>query len=135
MLEFTNNFSFRTSKQKCFLKKENYQRNYNRASFVNKELRKAIYTRSRLRNRMCQDPISKNINAYKNQRDKCVSLRRQCAKQHLTKITKKGVATNKEFRNFIKPFLANKRLSKNNNIILKNKKEIITDEKKFADLF
>ena len=46
----------------------------NHASFVNKKLRKAIYTRSRLRNKMCENPISENINAYKKQRNKSVSL-------------------------------------------------------------
>ena len=50
----------------------------NHASFVDKELRKAIYTRSRLRNKMCHNP--ENINAYKKQRNKCVSLQRQCIK-------------------------------------------------------
>ena len=107
----------------------------NHASFVNKELRKAIYIRSRLRNKMCQNPISENIYAYKKQRNKCVSLRRQCIKQHLANITKKGITTNKEFWNFIKPFLTNKGFSKNNDITLKIKKEIITDEKNLADLF
>ena len=75
------------------------------------------------------------MNAYKKQRNKCVSLRRQCIKQHLAKITEKGITTNKEFWNFIKPFLTNKGFSKNNDITLKNKKEIITDVKKLADLF
>ena len=46
----------------------------NHASFVNKKLCKAIYTRSRLRNKMCENPISENINAYKKQRNKSVSL-------------------------------------------------------------
>ena len=80
----------------------------NHASFVNKDLRKAIYTKSRLRNKMCRSPISENINAYKKQRNKSVSLRRKCIKQHLAKITEKGITTSKEFWNFIKPFLTNK---------------------------
>ena len=84
---------------------------------------------------MCHNPIPENINAYKKQRNNRVSLRRQCIKQHLAKITEKGIATNKEFWNFIKPFLTNKGISKNNDINLKNKKEIITDEKNLADLF
>ena len=45
---------------------------------------------------MCQNRISENINAYNKQRNKCVSLRRQCIKQHLAKITEKGITTNKE---------------------------------------
>ena len=50
-------------------------------------------------------------------------------KKHLAKITQKGVATIYEFWNFSTPFLTNKGFSKNKEIILKNKKEIITDEK------
>ena len=115
------------------LKKQTIRGNH--ASFVNKDLRKAIYTRSRLRNKMCRNPMSENINAYKKQRNKCVSLRRKCIKQHLAKITEKGITTRKEFWNFIKPFLTNKGFSKNNNITLKNKKKIITDEKKLENLF
>ena len=115
------------------LKKQTIRGNH--ASFVNKDLRKAIYTRSRLRNKMCRNPMSENINAYKKQRNKCVSLRRKCIKQHLAKITEKGITTRKEFWNFIKPFLTNKGFSKNNNITLKNKTKIITDEKKLENLF
>ena len=55
--------------------------------------------------------------------------------KHLAKITEKGITTSKEFWNFIKPFLTNKGFSKNNDITLKNKKEIIADEKKLANLF
>ena len=61
---------------------------------------------------MCLNPISENINAYKKQRSKCVSLPRQCKKQHLAKITQKGITKNKEFWNFIKPFLTNNGFSK-----------------------
>ena len=61
----------------------------NHDSSANKELLKAIYTRSTLRNKMCQNSFSENINAYKKQRNKCLSLRRQCIKQHLAKITEK----------------------------------------------
>ena len=84
---------------------------------------------------MCQNPISEYINACKKQRNKCVNLQRQCIKQNHARFTEKGMTTNEEFWNFIKPFLTNKVFSKNNDITLKNKKEIIIDEKKLADLF
>ena len=45
-------------------------------------------------------------------------------------ITEKHVTANKEFWNFTKPFLTNNRFSKNNDITLKHKKEIITVKKK-----
>ena len=48
----------------------------NDAPFMNKELRKAIYTKSRLRNRYFKNPTKKNETSYKKQRNKCVSLRR-----------------------------------------------------------
>ena len=89
MLRFINKFIFRSNaplKQKIITG--------NRDSFVNKELPKTIYTRSRLRNKMCQNSISENISAYKKQRNKCVSLQRQCIKQHLAKITEKDITIN-----------------------------------------
>ena len=134
MLRFINKFISKVANKHAPLRKKTIRGNH--AYFVNKELHKAIFTRSRLRNKMCQNPISENINTYKKQRNKCVSLRRQYIKQHLAKITEKCVTTNKEFWNFIKPFVTNKGFSnKNNDIILKNKKKIINDEKKLANLF
>ena len=56
-------------------------------------------------------------------------------KIHLDQITEKGVTRNKEFCNFIKPFLTNKGFPKNNDITLNNKKEIKTDGKKLTDFF
>ena len=54
---------------------------------------------------MCRNPISENINAYKKQRNKCVSLQRKCTKQHLARITEKSITTSKEFWNFETSFL------------------------------
>ena len=42
----------------------------------------------------------------------CWSAKAMYIKQHLDKITEKGVTTNKEFQNFIKPFVTNKSFSK-----------------------
>ena len=50
-------------------------------------------------------------------------------------ITEKHVTANKEFWNFTKPFLTNNRFSKNNDITLKHKKEIITVEKKTLPIY
>ena len=44
----------------------------NDSSFMNKELRKAIYTRSRLINRYFKNPTKENETPYKKQRNKCV---------------------------------------------------------------
>ena len=45
----------------------------NQTPFMKKELRKAIYTRSRLRNNFCKRPTKENEKKYKIQRNKCVS--------------------------------------------------------------
>ena len=49
----------------------------NHAPFVSKEMRKAIYTRNRLRNKFCKNPSEENERKYKRQRNLCVSLRRK----------------------------------------------------------
>ena len=75
--------------------------------------------RSRLRNPMCQNPIFENIKAYKKQRNRCTSLQRQCIKQHLAKITKIVITTNKEpilitnFGTLLSRYLQIKGFSKN----------------------
>ena len=101
----------------------------NHGPFESKELRKDIYARSRLKSKMCQNPISQNINAYKKTKKQMCHSANAMHKKHLAKITQKGVATIYEFWNFSRPFLTNKGFSKNKEIILRNKKEIITDEK------
>ena len=73
----TNSFSEVFNKH-ASLKKKTVWRNHD--SFVNKEFLKAFDIRGTLRNKMCQNPISKNINAYQKQRTKRLSLRTQCIK-------------------------------------------------------
>ena len=80
----------------------------NHALFISKEMRKAIYTRSRLRNKFCKNPSEENEIKYKRHRNLCVSLSRNAIKQYFFNITSKGIVTNKEFWKMIKPFLTNK---------------------------
>ena len=62
----------------------------NDTPFVDKQLRKAIYTRTRLENKVHKNPSIENKMAYKKQRNFCVSLRRKCIKNCLKKLTEKG---------------------------------------------
>ena len=96
----------------------------NEAPFVDKQLRKAIYTRTRLKNKIHKNPSKENKMAYKKQRNFCVSLRRKCMKNYLKKLTEKGLTTNKSFWKFMKPFLTNKSFTGNNNITLIHKKKL-----------
>ena len=49
----------------------------NEAPFMNKELRKAIYTRLRLKNKYNKDRSEVNKDRYKRQRNECVKLRKK----------------------------------------------------------
>ena len=69
----------------------------NHSPFVSKELRKAIYTRSRFRNRFLKNPDEINRKLYKQQRNKCVSIRRKSIQHYFSNITSNGIITNKIF--------------------------------------
>ena len=107
----------------------------NDAPFMKKELRKVIYSRSRLRNRYVKNPTKENETPYKKQRNKCVSLRRKSITQHFSKITSKGIMTNKQFWKTMKPFLTNKGCFENNGIILQDIEKMITNDRILAKRF
>ena len=77
----------------------------NHSPFVSKEFQKAIYTRSKMKSKLNQNPSRENVLAYKKHRNICVSLRRKSLKNHLKSITKKGINNRQSFRKFIKPSL------------------------------
>ena len=77
----------------------------NHSPFVSKEFQKAIYTRSKMKSKLNQNPSRENVLAYKKHRNICVSLRRKSLKNHLKSITRKGINNRQSFRKFIKPFL------------------------------
>ena len=90
----------------------------NDAPFVDKQPRKTIYSRTRLKNKLHKNPLKENEMAYKKQRNLCVSLRKKCMKNYLKKLREKGLTTNKSFWKFMKTFLTNKGFTGNKNITL-----------------
>ena len=76
--------------------------------FDDKQLRKVVHTRTRLKNKIHKNLWKENKMAYKKQINFCVSLRRKCLKNYLKKLSKKGLKTNKGFWKFTKPLLTNK---------------------------
>ena len=64
-----------------------------------------------------------------------MSLRRKSITQHFSKITNKGIMTNKQFWKTVKPFLTNKGCLKNNDIILLDGEEMITNDRILAKRF
>ena len=72
---------------------------------MNKELRKAIHTRNRLRNNFCKNSNKENEKKYKIQRNKCMSLRKKSIKKYFKNISKDGVVSTKTFWSMTNHFL------------------------------
>ena len=107
----------------------------NQAPFMTRELRKAIYNRSRLKNKQNKHPTNENRINYKKQRNKCVSLRKKAMKSYFKTITSNGMMSNKTFWNTVKPFITNKNGLTNNDITITHNNTAITDEKQLTELF
>ena len=88
------------------------------ALFVGKQLGKAHYIRTRLKNKIHKNPSKENKITHKNQTNFCVSLRRKSINNCFKNHTEKGLPTSNSFREFIKPFLTKKDLIRNNDITL-----------------
>ena len=54
---------------------------------MNRDLRKAIYTRTRIKNKYNKNPNVENETKYKKQRNLCVNLRKKAIKKHLKEVT------------------------------------------------
>ena len=88
----------------------------NDSPFVDKQFQKTIYTRTRFKNKIHKNPSKENKMAYKRQINFRVSLKRKRMKNSFKKLTEKGLTANKSFWKFMKPFLTNQGLIKNNDI-------------------
>ena len=106
---------------------------YNNNPFMNKALRKAITTRSRLKNKFSKNSSAKNWNSYKKQRNFSLKLLRQIKKKYFNNINVKKVYDNKTFWKSVKPFFSNKGLN-GNNILLVEGNEIVNDDRKIATI-
>ena len=119
----TNNFEKVVNKH-APLKKKTIRGND--APFMNKEIWKAIYTRTKLKTKLfLKNPSEQNELLLKKQRNICVSLRKKTIKNHLNKITEKGTTPNKDLWNFVKLFLTNKGFIESTDITLKLDNKII----------
>ena len=76
----------------------------NQAPFKTKEFGKAIYNRSRLRNKFCKIASEENEKLCKKRGNKCVAFRKKSIKNHLNKIANGNIVTNGNFWKIIKPF-------------------------------
>ena len=64
--------------------------------------------RSRLRNKFNKHKTTENWKAYKSQRNKCASIRRNNIRKHFSSLSSDTGAPNKKFWDSVKPFLNDK---------------------------
>ena len=107
---------------------------YNNQKFMNKALRKAIMTRSRLRNAFNLKRNNINWKKYKTQRNFCVKLLKQNKKNYFQNINIKDTKDNKKFWKAVAPKFSNKTKTADT-IILNENEEIIKVEKIVATTF
>ena len=98
---------------------------------MTKSLRKAIVTRSKLRNNYNKNRTPKNLIIFEKQRNKCIKILRNVKKEYLSNLNVKDVTDTRKFWSRVKPFFSD--TSKTvNNIILSDNDKMLKDEKKVA---
>ena len=104
---------------------------YSNNSFMNKALRKAIITRSRLKNKFDKNSSAKNWDSYKKQRNFFLKLLRKNKEKYFNNINAKKVSDKKTFWKSVKPVSSNKGLNSN---MLVEGHEIVNDNGKIANI-
>ena len=107
----------------------------NQTTFINKELHKAIYDRSRLRNRFCKTTTEENEKLYRKRRNKCASIPKKSIRNCFNKIANENIVTNRTFWKIIKPFITNKGHLENAEIMLIQGENIISTEHELVKVF
>ena len=107
---------------------------YNNQKFMNKALRKAIMTRSRLRNAFNLKRNNINWKKYKTQRNFCVKLLKQNKKNYFQNINIKDTKDNKKFWKAVAPNFSNKTKTVDT-IVLTENNTILRNEQLVANTF
>ena len=94
--------------------------------FFNKDLLKAIMTRTKLRNIFLQNRSEENKILYTKQRNFCVSLLRKTKRRYYENLNEKSVVDNKLFWKNVKPFLSDKVSGKDEIHLLENNELVKT---------
>ena len=105
----------------------------NNAPFMNKKLSQAFMQRAKLKNKKQKFPTPQNEEAFKKQRNYCVSLLRRERKMFYNSIDVTVMKDNKKFWDVMKPKFTGKSKLKSK-ITLIEKDEIISDEKQVAEI-
>ena len=105
----------------------------NNSPFMTKQLRKMIMNRSRCKNTYFKNKSVENWERYRKLRNDCVKLTRKVKREYFENLNINSVKDNKTFWKTIKPNFTNKS-NKSAKIILVENDEIISDNKKIAEI-
>ena len=106
----------------------------NNKPHINKELRKAIMKRSRLKNIYNKTKSADDYINYKRQRNYVVNLNKQSKRKFFKKIDQNNTNSSKDFWTACKPFFSNKCVS-NESLSLIENDIIVQNENEVADIF
>ena len=106
----------------------------NNAPFMNKNLRKAIMRRSKLRNLYLKNRTNTNKINYNRQRNFCVQLLRQTKKDYFENINDQRIIDNKKFWKTVKPLFSNNTNGIEKITLLEENENIIDSDEEVATI-
>ena len=106
----------------------------NQGVFMNKELRKAIMIRSKLKNKFVKTNTEVDKISYKRQRNFCANLVRKTKIAYFNNLNPSSITDNKAFWKTVRPAFTDKKCS-HDDIILIDNENIISDDKQVANTF
>ena len=106
----------------------------NEAPFMNKEYKKAIMVRSKLKNYYNREKTEQTHIAYKTQRNLCTSLLRKIKSNFYSNLHPSKISDNKKFWKTMKPMFSDKK-EYNPKINLIEKNKILSDDDEIAKCF
>ena len=101
---------------------------------MNKDMRKAIMNRTKLKNKYYKHPTEENMRKFKKQRNFCVKLLRETKKSFYSNLDARQITDNRKFWKNIKPLFSTKTINASNIILFDNDK-IIRNEAVVAEKF
>ena len=96
----------------------------NHASYMTKNLRKAIMRRSELESKYLKKKNPESVRAYKKQKNYCSRLYKKERKRYYVKLDMKNITDNKKFWRTKKPFLSDKGVNSDKIVLIENEKII-----------
>ena len=101
---------------------------------MTKELRKEHMKRSRLRNIYLKNRHETNAKAYKQQRNKCVSMLKMAKKAYFEKLQPSQISDSKKFWPTVNPLFTDKGITTDKITLIENNL-IVSDDKNVAEIF